>query len=240
MTTLGEPEGAAEAQHAPPVSVLVADTQRLFAEALGVALRRRRRYHVIEDHPATGAHCVEASIRHRPDVVLLDYWMPGMNGLATTRMILARAPGVKVILLSSYHVGPRQVHDTAAAGATGLLRKNVSLDLVEEGIRLALGSTPSTTARHGPSRSVLEQSEVLEERWKRLMTLTPREVEVLQLMSHGHQTREEVASELGLAVGTLKNYLQRILKKTETNNPLEALTLARHYGLVRELGPPGS
>lgn len=220
--------------------VLVADGQRLFAEALGLALGRRSELEVLGVYPATGGDAVDTAMDHRADVVLLDYWIPGMNGPAATRALLTWSPGVKVLLLSWYH-GPNQVQEGLLAGAAGFLPKSITFDQLVDGILRAHAGEPLVYAKELARLvdAIEKRAEEAEERAKRLMTLTQREVEILQHLCQGRPAKQ-VAGELHIAVGTLKNHVHKILAKTGARTQLEAINMARYEGLIGEIGPPGS
>lgn len=220
------------------ISVLVGDGQLLLAEALASALRQFPDFKVFPEHHTTGRETVEAVVRLRPDVVLLDYWMPGMDGPAATRAIHAWAPATKVLMLSWFH-GPRQVQEALAAGAVGFLPKSLTLQQVVLSIHRAIAGDPLVYAdRLADMVDVIsDRYEEALERWQRLMKLTPREVEILQVLCQGRPAKQ-AAKELRITVGTLKNHVHNILQKTGAATQLQAINMARHEGLIREMGPP--
>lgn len=222
----------------PPISVLVADGERLFAEALGDALRDQPDFAVVDEHPGLGEQAVAAVLHHRPDVVLFDYWMLGMDGPQATHAILAWAPGTRVLLLSWVH-GPEQVQKGLNAGAVGFLPKSLPLEKVVEAVRRA-----GAGERLVFGEELAQLVDVIEQRHQEavhradgLMTLTRRETEVLKLLAEGRHTKA-LARELGITVGTLKNHIHRILTKTGARTQLEAIRLARYEQLIPEVGPP--
>jgi len=119
-----------------PISLLVADTHRLFAEALGDALERFPEFSVLREFPTTGPEAVNAAYRLAPDVALIDYWMLETEGPATTRRILQEVPDCKVLLLSGFH-GRDQIEMTLDSGAVGLLPKASTVETVAEAVRRA-------------------------------------------------------------------------------------------------------
>lgn len=220
--------------------VLVADGQRLFAEGLALALDRRDGLEVLTVYPTTGGDAVDAAMRHHADVVLLDYWIPGMNGPAATRALLQWSKGVKVLLLSWFH-GPNQVQEALLSGAAGFLPKSVTFEQLVHGILAAHAGEPLVYANELARLvdAINRRGDEAEERGKRLLTLTARELEILQHLCKG-QPAKQVAAELHIAVGTLKNHVHKILAKTGARTQLEAINMARHEGFIREIGPPTS
>lgn len=216
--------------------VLVADEQRLFAEALGHALTAAPGQVVQAAEYGSGSAAIQAVIKTRPDVVVYDYWMPETTGPAAARYLATWAPGAKVVLLSWLH-GPSEVAKAHRAGAAGVVRKSIRLDGLVQTIDEAATGRRLTLAE-APRGVVPGQPDLASEGvWQILVTLTPREVEVLQLLSRG-RSRNELAEELGISSATARNHLNNILRKTATSSGHEAVGLVRRAGLVREPGAP--
>ncbi|HUP70378.1 MAG TPA: response regulator transcription factor [Acidimicrobiales bacterium] len=233
-----EREGATEAAGERDIVVLVADGQRLFAESLGSALAHHGGFYVIGEHPTNGGGAVEAVMRHRPDVVLLDYWIPGMDGPAAAHAIASWSPGPKVLILSWFH-GQIQVQKALAVGVAGFLPKSLSLAQVAAAIGRAHAGEPLVFAEQ-LSNLVADIDQRYDDALRRgelLRLLTSREVEILQVLATGRPGRE-VAAELSIALGTLKNHVHKILAKTGARTQLEVINMARHEGLIRDVGPP--
>lgn len=233
----GPPAGAwrpAVEGEAKGTRVIVADEQRLFAESLGAALADSPGITIVSAEYGSGGSAVQATIKKSPDVVLYDYWMPETTGLAATRYLRTWAPRSPLVLSSWLH-GPREAAKAAAAGAAAMVKKSISLDaLVETLQEVAAGRAP--THADPPSTERARHPEETDD-WEALRTLTPREVEVLQLLCQG-RSRIEVAQDLGISVATARNHLNSILRKTGTESGLEAVAFARREGLVREPGAP--
>lgn len=214
------------------ISVLIADSQRLFAEALGDALSLRPDLDVIAERPTSGPETVEAVLSLKPDVTLIDYWMASMEGAAVTARIVARLPEAKVILLSWFH-GTREVKHALTAGAVGFLPKSVQVEDVAEAIRWAhAGQAPVYPEElEKLVRNISVRDEQATEAWRRLAKLTPREVQILELLAYG-QPIAQVARKLEITPATLRTHIHKILDKTGTGSQIEALSLARRYGLI--------
>lgn len=217
--------------------ILVADAQRLVAETLAISLRYAG-FEVVDEYPRTGGDAVAAAREHDPEVVLMDYWIPGMTGPAATRLILERRPDTKVMLFSWFH-GPTQVQEALAAGAAAFIPRGISFQQVVEGIQRATSGEPLVYAEQLAEvlDEISRKAEEAEERARRLKSLTPREIDILQHLCQGHPAKH-VAAQLGISVGTLKNHIHRILAKTGARTQLEAINMARHEGFIREIGPP--
>lgn len=222
------------------ITVLVADGQRLFAESLSLALEREPDLRVLQEHPTRGEDAFEAVRMYQPDVILVDYWIPGINGPATARSVRAWSPGPKVIILSWFH-GPSQVQEAIEAGVNGFLPKSVGVAEVTAAIRRAHAGEDLVYAAELARmvERIQARAQHSEERMERMMKLTPREVEILRLLASGSLTKR-IAVELGLSVGTIKNHIHNILKKTGARNQLEAVAMAQAEGLIAELRAPGT
>ncbi|MFN2606561.1 MAG: LuxR C-terminal-related transcriptional regulator [Acidimicrobiales bacterium] len=221
------------------ITVLVADAQRLFADALITALSRQPDLRPSAECPTTGPATIQLLGRLRPDVALVDYWMPAMEGPAVTRAAASSSPRTKVLLLSWLH-GPIQIREALASGAAGFLPKSIGLDELEAAIRRAHQGEPLV---YGPQLAKLAgdieaRYQDASEQTGRLDTLSPREVEVLQLLGDG-RTPHEIAEALFISQGTVKNHIHRILRKTGAQSQLEAVAMARRALLIQDRHYPG-
>jgi len=215
------------------IRVLVADPQRLVADALADSLGRQPGLGVFADRPLTGIEAIESTVRRHPAVVLLDFWMPDMEGPAATRRILAKRPEQKVIVMSWFH-GTAQIEAALEAGAVGFFPKSLTLHKVAEGIRRAhAGESPVylneldglfKTIRGRVARSAAGS--------KRLESLTKRELELLALFSL-HLTNDEVAGQMSISPTTVRAHVRHILIKTGTNSTREVVNLAIASGVIR-------
>lgn len=213
--------------------ILIADAQSLLAESLAGVLKREKDFLVLDEYPASGREVLDAVFRCSPEVALIDYWMPGMDGPAVTNAITREAPDVKVILLSWFY-GVRDIKAALEAGAVGFLPKNVSVGQVVDAIRDAKGGSsliyPEQMAR---AMERLEKGDrVASQVWQRLGELTPRELEILELLANGEPIKV-LADRLSISVHTLRTHVHRILEKTGTRSQMEAVALARRYGLIQ-------
>ncbi|MHB1535563.1 MAG: response regulator [Acidimicrobiales bacterium] len=216
-----------------PIRVLVADPQYLMADALARSLALDHSLTVYDEHPTAGIDAVEAVVNRKPDVAVLDYWLPGTHGPTAVSAIREWVPNQRILLLSAVS-GPDQIHASLEAGAVGFLPKSVPVPLLVEAIQRAhAGEKP--VFRDRLERMVAELSRrCLEQdvRINRLLTLTPRELAVLTELSRGLSVRQ-IASAMSIRPGTVHGHVHSILRKTGTSSQLEAVAMARKEGLLQ-------
>jgi len=186
---------------------------------------------------ADGREAVAATLKHRPDVVLMDIRMPEMDGLEATRRILAAQAGqdVRIIMLTTFDLD-QYVYAALAAGASGFLLKDVSPEHLIAAVRLVRSGdallAPSITRRLVERFAPREVSAAATGRANGdLSTLTPRELEVLGLIARG-LSNAELAATLTLSEATVKTHVARILAKLQLRDRVQAVVLAYEIGLV--------
>ena len=167
-----------------------------------------------------GHEAVEAAGRSRPDVVVMDFALPSMNGAVATRNILKIAPATRVLILSM-HSEPTYVRTCMEAGARGYLLKNaMDLELVEAVKQVASGT------EFLDSRLALGPRIPTEE-----PVLTTRELEVLQLIVHG-KSNKDIAVLLGVSANTVSVHRANIMQTLGMHNTAELVVYAIRNGLV--------
>jgi DNA-binding NarL/FixJ family response regulator len=189
---------------------------------------------------ADGAEAVEVGLRLRPDVVLMDIRMPGMDGIEATRQLTARLARCRVVILTTFDLD-RYVYDAFAAGASGFLLKDVTpehlvaaVQLIDTGDALL---APSITRRLverfavPPAVPPAGPAVTPDAVHRDLADLTRREREVLTLVGRGH-SNSELAAELNLSEATVKTHVARIFSKLALRDRVQAVVLAYETGLV--------
>ncbi len=182
-----------------------------------------------------GAEAVTRVADLMPDLILMDIQMPEMDGLEATRRIMAEHPYLKIVMLTVSEED-RTLFDAIKAGAQGYLLKKMEPDEFLAMVRgISRGEAPISRAM---------ASKILGEFSRRvkglqledpMAKLTPREREVLQLLTQGN-TNKEIASALGVSENTVKNHLKNILAKLHLQNRVQAVAFALREGLVEK--PP--
>jgi DNA-binding NarL/FixJ family response regulator len=208
--------------------VLVADDHALFRDGI-VSLLKAAGMTVVGE-AGNGAQAIAEAARLRPDVVLMDIQMPGLDGVEAARRITAELPGVKVVMLSVSQ-DDADLYRALKAGAKGYLLKSLASDEFIEMLEgLARGEAPlprSLVTRLIDGFS--QQPEPLTPDQK-LDALTEREVELLQLVAGGLSNRG-IAKRLGLSENTIKYHMKNILQKLHVGNRAEAAAYAVRSGL---------
>ena len=204
--------------------VLLADDHLIVRQGLKVLLQREGLEIVGE--AADGQQAVRLARDRCPDVAILDFAMPVLNGLDAAREILRMCPRARVILLTM-HTEDRYVHEALRAGISGyIVKTQASADLVRA-IREV--SRDMTYLSPRVSRTVVQAYLAKTEGPG---PLTPREREVLRLVAEG-KTTKEVAAILGISAKTAEAHRMRIMKKLETHNTASTVRYAIRQGLVQ-------
>jgi RNA polymerase sigma factor (sigma-70 family) len=201
------------------IRVLLVDDHLLVRVGLAGLLKRTQRCEVVAE-AATGAEAVELFLKHRPDVVLLDRWLPDFPGEEVVARLRQADPEARVIMLS-IDEGEDDIHRALKAGASGYLSKSVSGAELLTAIETVLeGRTYVAEALRGR----LEQRQARPE-------LSPRELEVLRHVVEG-RSNKEIAAELGLSEVTVKVHVGRVLQKLGVEDRTQAATTAIARGIV--------
>ena len=215
------------------IRVLVVDDVELVRTGLRMILGAEPDLDVVGT-ASDGVEAVSEVRRLRPDVVLMDIRMPGLDGLEATRRILSGAipDPPRVLILTTYDLD-RYVYAALTAGASGFLLKDVTPEHLVAAVRLTRAGdallSPAITRRlverfvaHGSGTAALHRD---------LSVLTPREREVLQALGGG-LSNAELAALFRLSEATVKTHVARILAKLRLRDRAQAVVVAYETGLV--------
>ncbi len=217
------------------IRVLIVDDQKLFAGAMKIVLEEYRDEEIeVVGIAYDGSDAVAKAEDDRPDVVLMDVRMPGMDGVQATRAIHASYPDMKIVMLTTFD-DDAYVHDALAAGAVGYLLK----DLQPEALVAAVQSIYSGTflvsssvgkkiisVRDRDTADKLRDDSEIVTILAHFRSLTRREAEVLRLLSRSYDNHE-IAEKLFIAEQTVKNYTSTIYAKLGVDDRMHATRLAR-------------
>jgi DNA-binding NarL/FixJ family response regulator len=224
-----------------PVRVFIADDQPLMRQGFRMILSSQPGIEVVGE-AADGLAALEGVERTRPDVVLMDIRMPGLDGIEATKQI----QGSRVLILTTFG-HDEYVVEALMAGASGFLLKDATPEELVHAVRVVadgesllapavtttllarvvptLGQAPgaSPSLANGATREMLAQ-------------LTDRELEVLKLVAKGW-SNAEIATDLYISEATVKTHVSHLLNKLALRDRVQAVVLAFEAGLVRPTGP---
>ncbi len=218
-----------------PITVLLVDDQRLMREGLRTLLELHPDIRVVGE-AGDGIEAEALVDRLQPAVVLMDLRMPRRGGVEATAEITARWPTVQVLVLTTFD-DDELVFQSLAAGASGYLLKDLGSDALADAVRAA--SRGESPLQPSVARKVLqklrhrvEPSPVTTKAREWREPLTNRELDVLALLGTG-ATNREIADQLGLTEGTVKNYISCVLAKTGVRDRTQAALLSVRHGLAQ-------
>ena len=177
---------------------------------------------------STGNQAIEQTVKHHPDVVLLDVRMPETDGLEALERIIDRSPRTKVVMLTG-HDNPTYVARAVALGAAGYLLKDSPREQIVGAINRAhTGLPPDSESLMGRVRNTMARRRPT---YDDDIPLTNREVQVLRHVALGLSNRE-IGRSLEISIETVKEHVQNILRKLEAGDRTEAAVWAVKKGLV--------
>jgi len=212
------------------IRVLICDDQWIVCEGLEAIIESEPGLEVV-GIAHDGAEALDRVAALKPDVVLMDLRMPGMNGIQATRAITEGYPGVRVLVLTTYGAD-EWVFDAIRSGADGYLLKGTPRNVLLDAIKgTAAGQTHVDPAIAGRLFEQVTQARPSPPETTVLDVLSNREQDVLRLLARG-LSNAEIASRLSLSQGTVRNYVSAILAKLDVSDRTQAALLALRYGLV--------
>ncbi len=227
----------------PDVRVLVVDDQALVREGLMTLLEVATGIHPVAA-AADGEQAVALCARHRPDVVLMDLRMPGVDGVEATRRILAAQPQTEIVVLTT-HADEASILDALSAGARGYLTKDAGIAEISRAVHAAAhhqalldpvvqsrlvaaasaGAGAGAGANRGAGAGADGAAAALPDE------LTPREAEVLSLIARGLSNRE-IATALVVSEATVKTHVNHVFSKIGARDRAQAVHYAYTHGLA--------
>ncbi len=219
---------------APPVRIVVADDHDVVRSGFAALLGTQADFAVVGT-AADGAVAVTVCGEVRPDVVLMDVRMPGMDGIEATRRLTAVADyQPRVLILTTFDLD-EYVFDALCAGASGFLLKDVTAERLFDAVRVVAAGeallAPAVTRRLISEFTRLRPAVLPVTRSAALASLTPRETEVLKLVAEG-LSNTEIAARLVVTEETVKTHVSRMLNKLGLRGRTQAVVTAYESGLV--------
>ena len=215
------------------IRVLLVDDQALFREGLETLLSVHKDIQVV-GQASNGQEAVEVAAKVQPHVILMDVRMPVLDGVRATRLLKQSLPKCRVIVLTTFD-DDEYVFDALHAGAVGYLLKDVASARLVEAIRAtARGESilePSVAAKVIAEFTRVSRMVPPAQMEQLVEPLSERELEILALIARGHSNKE-IASQLFIAEGTVKNHVTHILGKLGVRDRTQAALKARELGLL--------
>ncbi len=213
-----------------PIRLLLADDHTLFRKGLASLLEKEPGFEVIGE-AQDGAEAIRKAQADKPDLVLMDIHMPGLNGLEATRQITNALPATRVVMLTISEED-KDLFEAIKCGAHGYLSKKVEPEKLRELIEgVFRGEAPLSGATAAKILKEFAAQASKDSETTAVSDLTPREKEVLQLLAAG-LTNKEIGIRLDIAENTVKNHLKNILAKLHLQNRVQAATLAIQKGML--------
>ena len=223
----------------PRIRILVVDDHTLFRRGLTALLHRDPQFEVVADSADAG-EAQRRALEFKPDLILLDNHLPGVNGVDALPALLEAAPGARVVLLTV----SEDERDLAAAlrgGACGYLLKTIEGDALATAIRRAMRGE-SVIAEEMTGKLVAAYRDAAAPRLaavaapvtavaSKIETLSQRELDILRGIAQG-QANKEIARSLGIAETTVKIHVQHILRKLDVSSRVHAAVIATEHGLA--------
>jgi NarL family two-component system response regulator LiaR len=210
-----------------PIRVLLADDHAILRKGIRALLSTEPDVEVVGE-AGDGAEALAQAEALQPDVILMDLVMPGMDGIEATRQIVARQPGARVLVLTSF-VADDKVFPAIKAGALGYILKDTGPDELVRAIRQVHRGEPTMEAEI--ARKVLFELAQPPRQPPTADPLTARELEVLRLLAQGKSNRE-IAEDLVLSEMTVRTHVSNILGKLHLASRTQAALYALKEGLA--------
>ena len=212
------------------IRILLAEDHAVVRQGTRELLEQQDDFEVVAE-AADGREAVQLTLREQPDVVVMDFAMPKLNGIEATRHIKAVYPGIAVLVLTA-HDSDQYVFAFLEAGAAGYLLKDVSVDKLVEAIRAVHAG--ESVLHPAITRKVIDRFSRSEKNITARNShdqITERELEVLGLAARGMSNRD-IARELSISVRTVQTHLSNVFSKLGVGSRTEAVMIGLRRGLI--------
>lgn len=208
------------------IKIMLVDDHMVVRRGLSHVIRTFRGMEIVAE-AESGEEALLLCRKHRPDIVLMDVKMDGMDGIATTEAISKFYPDTRIIALSTF-VDKGLVKSMIDAGARGYLLKNASVKELSGAIRVVYAGKSVFASE---AEQALDTASMATGSGSTQVTLTERQKEVLTLMVAG-LSNNEIASELTISLSTARYHVSEILAKLGVSNRTEATAFALKHDLI--------
>ncbi len=215
------------------ITVLIVDDQRLIREGIASLLAIQEGIEVVGT-AVNGQQAIELAQKYRPDVVLMDVRMPALDGVAATAVIRRQLPDTQVLMLTTFD-DEEYIVKALQAGASGYLLKDIPAEDLAQAVRLTHAGIyqldPSVAGKlvgalgRGTPKTAPPPPKAIEH------DLTERELDVLRLIATG-ATNKEIAAQLVVSEGTVKNHVSSILNRLGLRDRTQAALYAHEHNLI--------
>jgi two-component system response regulator DegU len=215
-----------------PFDVLLVDDHKIMRDGIKAILGRAEEFRVVGE-AETGTDAVQYVKIHKPDMVLMDIGLPGLNGVETTAEILRHHPDCRVVILSMYD-DEHSVVSAVRAGARAFILKRASDTDLVDALRIVARGGSYLSPQVSDRLLTRIQKGNLESKpaTAALDILSPRELQVLRMVADG-KTSKEIATMLDLREQTVRSYRKTMMKKLGVNNVAGLTQLALSTGLTQ-------
>jgi len=211
------------------INVLIADDHKLFRQGLISLMKTRADLVNVVGEAETGAEAIWLAERLRPDIILMDIYMPDQNGIEATREIREKYPEIAIVILTSSESN-EHLKEAVGLGISGYLLKNLD---GEELFDLLAGIEKGEAAMtRAMAARLLKNAAAVRAGTPEDDVLTERELDVLKLVARG-SSNAQIAKELVISVNTVKSHLKNILAKLQLENRTQVAAYAVERGLVK-------
>lgn len=204
--------------------VLIIDDQTMFRELLERLIAQEENFEIVGS-AGNGREALQIFTETKPDFVILDLMLPGLNGVDVLRQFLREKPEVRVLVVSG-HPSEESVRSVLKAGAHGFIEKNAPIDFLRQSVNQVAGGG----SYFGPSVATLLRNAVANPMADEEV-LSIREREILQMVAEGHSTKE-ISAILNLSIKTVDNHRSNIMKKLNIHDIASLTRYAIRVGLI--------
>ncbi|MBI9043675.1 MAG: response regulator transcription factor [Anaerolineaceae bacterium] len=215
------------------IKVLIADDQRLVRDGISSLLDIQPDIHVVST-AINGKDAIHKANKLKPDVILMDVQMPELDGISAVRKIKNKQTDCQILMLTTFD-DEEYIIKSLVAGASGYLLKDIPASDLAQAVRMAYAGIfqldPSVAGKLVSKLDIKEKKNRKKPILPIVHELTEREFEVLRLIATG-ATNREIAQELVVSEGTVKNHVSNILNRLGLRDRIQAALYAHEHGLI--------